>query len=617
MGVVSGDLKSWLIISVLTAALVANAGCICAPDNLSERITTPTGEPDDSSDEAEIREFMDALSESDVDFDTSNFNAVDADGDGRDDKYTLTFEAEQVTDGLTLDKSVEYETTGEGLMGSITLDFESTWADDTRTHTHRETIPKSFAESVADLEFSVQPDRIVNPDPDVEWVIAGINKRLKIDSRVAVAEATADEMVKSDLVAPHIAKDFLGFYLTPEEKKKMQAAEDVGLSVKLGTVLERFDDFRAINGLRKCEAIKDERKKYVCLMGVFASYPDSFEEDDCDEFHFDEVMSSLGGSLASRGACKALLTGDVSKCTDTMHNPYMSDEAKERRCRLQMFFFYSATCQGIREQQSRKECNFLAALESGSAAICKSKTLSLDDKLKKLCLALNTKDVTYCQKMEKQEDFKTCCDLLGPTLKEKCLKKQECDSEHLTLCDNEKDCEASGGHWHNNKCNKEQERGIKQDEEKEQPVTQGGCGGLGQECCDKGTCYNMGSQRLVCDLLVKPRVCVVCGNVGQTVCRTPEGSKEDLRCNSGLKPCNVKGEIDICRSCGCWNQRPCGEGQPCYGGNIIQRKGYCVDKYKCGEHPLFGKRSCTDDKVCTNMCPWMSCVDGHCAPWPP
>ncbi|RCV62732.1 glucanases superfamily protein [Methanophagales archaeon] len=36
-------------------------------------------------------------------------------------------------------------------------------------------------------------------------------------------------------------------------------------------------------------------------------------------------------------------------------------------------------------------------------------------------------------------------------------KKEKCDSEHLSLCDNENDCEDAGGYWYNNNCNDEPE----------------------------------------------------------------------------------------------------------------------------------------------------------------
>ena len=44
-------------------------------------------------------------------------------------------------------------------------------------------------------------------------------------------------------------------------------------------------------------------------------------------------------------------------------------------------------------------------------------------------------------------------------------KKEKCDSEHLSLCDNENDCEDAGGYWYNNRCNKEEEEKEECDDE--------------------------------------------------------------------------------------------------------------------------------------------------------
>jgi hypothetical protein len=40
-------------------------------------------------------------------------------------------------------------------------------------------------------------------------------------------------------------------------------------------------------------------------------------------------------------------------------------------------------------------------------------------------------------------------------LDEKEPPEENCDSKHLSLCDNENDCENVGGYWYNNQCNEE------------------------------------------------------------------------------------------------------------------------------------------------------------------
>ena len=42
-------------------------------------------------------------------------------------------------------------------------------------------------------------------------------------------------------------------------------------------------------------------------------------------------------------------------------------------------------------------------------------------------------------------------------LDEKEPPEENCDSKHLSLCDNKNDCKGAGGYWHNNQCNEERE----------------------------------------------------------------------------------------------------------------------------------------------------------------
>jgi len=76
----------------------------------------------------------------------------------------LEYPREEISSGVFLEKKVEYKKTEDGFDGTIMLEFSG--ESDTR---HVEVIPKEFAESVDDLSFSVEPTRIINPDPEVEW----------------------------------------------------------------------------------------------------------------------------------------------------------------------------------------------------------------------------------------------------------------------------------------------------------------------------------------------------------------------------------------------------------------------------------------------------------------
>jgi len=80
--------------------------------------------------------------------------------------HTLTYQPVQIEDNAYVQETVQYQETDEGFEGTITLEF--TGQGDV---TYRHNIPKEFAQSADDIEFSREPDRIINPDPEVEWSI--------------------------------------------------------------------------------------------------------------------------------------------------------------------------------------------------------------------------------------------------------------------------------------------------------------------------------------------------------------------------------------------------------------------------------------------------------------
>jgi hypothetical protein len=86
--------------------------------------------------------------------------AVNLNPDGSASKYVYKLPTEEVAKDLFLDRSIEYNKTNQGYIGTLTLQFRNT-GQDTKTYSHVERIPKSFAKSVNDLDFSVPPDQII------------------------------------------------------------------------------------------------------------------------------------------------------------------------------------------------------------------------------------------------------------------------------------------------------------------------------------------------------------------------------------------------------------------------------------------------------------------------
>ncbi|MBW3015819.1 hypothetical protein KY330_05320 [Candidatus Woesearchaeota archaeon] len=116
-------------------------------------------------------------------------DSFDTNDDGVDDTFTLTYDKEEVADDVYLIKSIELTDT----EGTITLEFEGD-----NQAVYREAIPKSFAEHVDELEFSVQP-RVINPDPEVEWDIDIKDEKAIIQIKVKGKKPVTDVFDQFDL----------------------------------------------------------------------------------------------------------------------------------------------------------------------------------------------------------------------------------------------------------------------------------------------------------------------------------------------------------------------------------------------------------------------------------
>ena len=90
---------------------------------------------------------------------------TDDDGDGGAERVAYVLPTTEVADGLFLERRLEYERTDDGFFGTIVLAFDG----DASGYEHIERIPKSLAESVDDLEFSIEPTEVVDADPVVRW----------------------------------------------------------------------------------------------------------------------------------------------------------------------------------------------------------------------------------------------------------------------------------------------------------------------------------------------------------------------------------------------------------------------------------------------------------------
>ena len=336
-------LRKMAVLGLLGAIL-----CPCTCPSIVPQEPTPEGQVETVGEEEieETLEFLVGPSETPL----GTFETYDLDNDGKEDRFVYSFSEEEVTEDLFLGRSIEYQEADYGYDGRIELRFENK-GDEAVEYWHIEDIPKEFAESVDDLEFSVPPDEIIDPDP-------------KVKSKVQLDRRTADETVESFL---NIVKRSATTDL--EETSHDLAKTTVVYQMR---TLDRLVDEKD-RDKRLLELARQFRREIAPKLSITAiSNP--------------EALAALCGRASNPAiyhACAAILTDDATRC----------DELKKSSDRdLCKALLIHARCVGIKDQKEREECYFQQAIDLGSELAC---LYVKDADKRQACLAAVRKKVVY------------------------------------------------------------------------------------------------------------------------------------------------------------------------------------------------------------------------------
>ncbi len=215
----------------------------------------------------------------------------------------LVFAKEKIGEDLYLEQRIEYKETDEGFNGIIKLDFTG----ETNTK-HIVSIPKEFAQSVNDLTFSLEPSRIINPDPVVEF-------SLKLEGFSVV-----------------------GIEITTEGK---------------GTAVELFDAFDKQKSFDLCKKVP-EGMRDLCYAAAVGKLKKP-KITDCDNIKSDEGKDSCYGAVAAAN-------DDINICAK-----YIKSEETKTTC----YAAFAAVkgkeiCAQVKDEAAKKVCIlFFEAKEKG------------------------------------------------------------------------------------------------------------------------------------------------------------------------------------------------------------------------------------------------------------
>ncbi len=162
-----------LLLVLVTISLIV-AGCGGGDESTPDVIdngTAQTSVPEEQEIEqavAELRDQLEAELEACENCVGAGIEVLDTNSDGIDDKWTFTFGRKEIEEGLFEEMNLDFQVIdSETIQGLVTVKLENTGDKNYEGYEYVLEIPKSFAASIDDLEFSVPPDQVIDPDPEV------------------------------------------------------------------------------------------------------------------------------------------------------------------------------------------------------------------------------------------------------------------------------------------------------------------------------------------------------------------------------------------------------------------------------------------------------------------
>lgn len=330
--------------------------------------------------------------------------------------YSYTFKEEDYK-GSKVNRSVEYKKTEEGTyQGVMGISFSA------KTDSYIATIPKSFASHVDELTFSIEPSKIINPDPVVEF------ENIESDIEIESTETKEDKDVEKSLEEQVLETEH-------ERCKKLEGEEAVACTLSL---IARHRDSKELkkeisstdmsdvsgaslvavfNGnMRPCKYIKDRADRQLCYEYSYQTLVDECHKSDGKEYR--DCVRKLSNTLPSFEE-QRLFCGHID------------DEQMRKECQG---VAPVETCDEIENEELRGKCKLNIARTNGDIKICDEVKNS---DYKQACIAIvgvTNEDESYCDKV-KDDYLSGQCRVkiaMQKNDKEVCAKIK--DGENKDLC---------------------------------------------------------------------------------------------------------------------------------------------------------------------------------------
>lgn len=339
---------------------------------------------------------------------TGELQSIDTNNDGVDDTLTYKYDAVEVAPDLYAEKSITLTAQQETFDGEILIAF---FGDGDGSYI--EVIPKTFASSVDELTFSVEPDNIIEDDPVVEWILGKskqrINEiRISIEGK-ALQEGGADAFSAGMLSFYKEADNYAqgkGFSFDKVMNSAKKAGETTGKKAAVEKLWDHMEDMLFLSDLQICKSKSNEGDMHNCVLNLMAKHPAWFKEKDCTEIFVTQKAQAM---------CKAVLLKDKTPC-DTLLSP-----AENEYCRAYASSFLAGNCPQ-NDAEKLFTCYYDYAVKFQWQPLCEKIP---DPVVSTLCKAEVTQAWNVCKNIDKDFRADCCGKLKDEETQKKCISQFE------------------------------------------------------------------------------------------------------------------------------------------------------------------------------------------------
>ncbi len=317
-----------------------------------------------------------------------NFSDIDK----KENKYSYNYKTEK-TDNWEINRLLTYSKNDDWeFLWTMKLSFSN------EHETYIENIPKSFAKDVDDIEFSIQPSKIINPDPVVEFT--NIKWNLEIKARKSVSSENVEEAMQSQVLNIEFARcenlegiemekcalELVSKYRDSEVLEEELLDANLDLTTVFGASVYAVQN----QGFRKCKLVRNEDDRNLCY-----EYAYQVLVGECNSKIWKDYRTCV------RNISLQLPNQNVRR----LFCHYIDDEQMYNECRWTVEMW---ACDEIEDNDQKMLCQINIAKTNGDINLCNQVANSDWRDICRAMMGMDQANEKYCN-MVKDEYYKWEC----------------------------------------------------------------------------------------------------------------------------------------------------------------------------------------------------------------